>query len=150
MPGAPKVRKYSTFLNGLRHGPPTAWKGYEPKIDLGAPVVAAVDNPGSWNLFLFDAKYGTEKGKLRKYLGHFTPALAKGVPPDETGNREVQRWKFHYNGWNPDEFNRQTYARGDASAINLKPESRRGSLDVNVLKKHGCKLDISSILQMNI
>jgi hypothetical protein len=119
-------------------GPPTAWKGYEPKIDLGAPVVVAVDNPGSWNLFSFDAKYGTEKGKLRKYLGHFTPALAKVVPPDETGNREVQGWKFHYNGWKPDEFDRQTYARGDASAMNLKPESRRGSLDVNVLKKHGC------------
>ncbi len=118
-------------------GPPTAWKGYEPKIDLDAPVVAAVDNPGSWNLFSFEAKYGTEKGK-RKYLGHFTPALAKVVPPDENGNREVQGWKFHYNGWKPDEFDRQTYARGDASAMNLKPESRRGSLDVNVLKKHGC------------
>lgn len=124
-------------------GPPSSWKGYEPKIDLGAPDFAAVDNPGSWNLFSYDAKYGRlEKGNkergMRKYLGHFTPALAKVVPPDENGNREVKGWKFHYNGWTPDAFDRQTYVRDDANAMNLKPESRRGSLDVIVLKKHGC------------
>ena len=97
-------------------GPPKAWKGYKPKIELGAPAFADVDNPGSWNLFSFDAKYGTEKGNSkekgkRKYLGHFTPALAKVVPPDETGNREVQGWKFHYNGWKPDEFDHQTLCK---------------------------------------
>ncbi len=71
-------------------------------------------------------------------LLHYTPALAKVVPPDETGSREVQGWKFHYNGWTPDEFDHQTFVRDDPSTMNLKPESCRGSLDVNMLKKHGC------------
>jgi hypothetical protein len=121
--------------------PTKDWKGYKPKIDLGAPDFAAVDNPSSWNMFLFDAKYGTEKGNTKekgkhKYLGHFTPALAKVVPPDETGSHEVQGPKFHYSEWNLSGC--QTFVRDDASTMNLKPESCRGSLDVNVLKKHGC------------
>ena len=37
----------------------------------------------------------------------------------------------------PDAFNNRTYVHGDAVYNNLKPESRRGSLDKDVLVKHG-------------
>jgi hypothetical protein len=53
----------------------------------------------------------------------------------------IGRWIFCYNGWMLDEFDRQTFVRDDASQLNLRPESRLGSLDVNVLNKHGCNAD---------
>ncbi len=76
-------------------GPPLSFCGYEPKTDLGAPGVEDIDNPGMWNLYLFEARYGVvkENGKkgvdgnkekaMHEYLGHFTPAFFVMKP--ETG-----------------------------------------------------------------
>jgi hypothetical protein len=41
----------------------------------------------------------------------------------------------------PDKFNQKTFVRDGASHQDLKPLNWRGSLDVNVLKKHGCTAD---------
>jgi hypothetical protein len=46
-------------------------------------------------------------------------------------------WEFYYKGWKPNEFDLGTYARAGATATNLKPLSRCGCLDVEVLKRHG-------------
>ena len=65
---------------------PSSFRGYKPKTDLGAPGVEVIDNPGMWNLYLFEPRYGVvkEKGKkgmdgkkqkaICEYQGHFTPA----------------------------------------------------------------------------
>jgi hypothetical protein len=116
-------------------GPPPHWTGYQPKGN--APQADDIDNPGAWNLYSFEAKY--KKGGV--YCGHFTPAGAMVVPVNEKGEREINGWRFHYNGWTPDAFDVGTYVRDDATQQNLKPDSRRGSLDVNVLRKHGCDAD---------
>ncbi len=66
----------------------------------------------------------TKQKEKRKYLRHFSHALAKVVPPDETGNSEIGGWKFNYKGWMSDYFDHQTYERDDASQMSLtKPES---------------------------
>jgi len=116
-------------------GPPPGWS-YEPKN--GAPPEEEIDNPGNWNLFSFAAKHATSS---RRYEGHFTPANAKVVNPDLSGNRKVKDWSFFYRGWTAGTFEKSTYARGDAKQGNLKPLSRRGSLDVDVLRKHGLTAD---------
>ena len=46
--------------------PPLSWFGYEPKTDIGAPAVESMDNPGSWNLFLFFMQNMEQKRKARK------------------------------------------------------------------------------------
>ena len=53
------------------------------------------------------------------------------------GTRTVDGWQFHYNGWEPDEFDKSTYVRGSATQQNLKPQERKGCLDVKLLKRHG-------------
>jgi len=137
----PRHDQQRRILNGAPDGwappgPPPTWAGYEPKGN--APQSAeGVDNPGSWSLYSFAAKY--KKGS--EYLGHFTPAGAKVVPADADGQRVVQGWRFHYSGWIPDDFDKTTFVRDDATQQDLKPISRRGSLDVTVLRKHGCDAD---------
>ena len=76
-----------------------------------------------------------QKSKNKEYLGHFTPAMAKVGPPNNEGVREINGWTFHYTGWTPDEFDEATYVRDDAAQMDLKPKSRRGCLDVYILKK---------------
>ncbi len=88
-------------------------------------------------MYSFEAKY--KKGGV--YCGHFTPSGAMVVPVNEKGEWEINGWTFHYNGWTPDAFDQGTYVRDDATQQNLKPNSRRESLDVNVLRKHSCDAD---------
>ena len=84
-------------------GPPPNWTGYHPKGN--APQAGDIDNPGGWSLYSFEAKY--KKGGV--YCGHFTPARAMVVPVNEKGEREINGWRFHYNGWTPDAFDVGTY-----------------------------------------
>ncbi len=115
--------------------PPPTWTSYtvdDKKHD--APDEEHIDNPGKWNLFSFRPKYDNSK---KKYLGHFTPAGAKVLSANAAGQRTIDGWQFHYNGWFHNDFDKGTYVRGEATQDNIKPSSRRGSLDVNVLKKHG-------------
>jgi len=115
-------------------GPPPTWAGYQPKGN--APELGDVDNPGNWSLYSFCPKYKT--GSV--YSGHFTPAGAMVLPVNEHGERELNGWHFHYQGWTPDAFDKSTYVRGEATQ-DLKPDSRKGSLDANILRKHGCDAD---------
>jgi len=82
----------------------------------------------------FKAKYAP-KGK--EYMGHFTPAGAKVVIANEFGHREVNGWKFYYNGWIPDDFNCKTFIRGNSTREYIKSNDRKGRLDAALLKAHG-------------
>lgn len=123
LPGAPD--------NWTPPGPPEGWTY---KAPAGSPLEEEIDNPGKWNLYSYAPKMNN---KTKEYVGHFTPSGATVVPEDENGDRVVGGWKFYYTGWTPDAFDKSTYVRGDAVYNNLKPESRRGSLDKDVLVKHG-------------
>ena len=67
--------------------------------------------------------------------------MAKVGPRNDEGVREINGWTFHYTGWTPNEFDEATYVRGDATQLDLKPNSHRGCLDVDILMKHGCDFD---------
>ncbi len=58
------------------------------------------------------------------------------VPPTRAPYQELNGWRFHYQGWMPDEFDKKIFVRDGTSQQDLKPLNRRGSLDVDVLKKH--------------
>ena len=126
IPGAP--------MGWVPPGPPEDWAGYQQKYD--GPEYWEVDNPGSWGPYAFAPKYVKQK-----YTGHYTPANAKVVPENENGDREMGGYKFHYNGWSPDAFDASTFVQGDATRADMRRKSRLGSLDVEVLKKHGLTLD---------
>jgi hypothetical protein len=50
----------------------------------------------------------------------------------------VNRWKFHYQGWEPDNYDKSTYVRGTAAKECLEPAEWKGSaLDANRLQAHG-------------
>jgi hypothetical protein len=88
-------------------------------------------------LYLLGPKYKT--GSV--YSGHFTPAGAMAQPANEHGERELNGWHFHYQGWTHDAFDRSIFVRHGATQQDLKPANRKGSLDVDVLKNHGCNAD---------
>ncbi len=67
--------------------------------------------------------------------------MAKVVPPNNEGVREINGWRFHYTGWTPDKFDEATYVCDGATQLDLKPKSRCGCLNVDILKKHGCDFD---------
>lgn len=96
-----------------------------------------IENPGKWNLW----SCGPRFDKKREYTGHFTPAGAKVLKLNNEGKRETNGWTFHYQGWNPDNFDKNNYARAGAMKGNLKPVTRRGVLDVDRLKTHGLTKD---------
>lgn len=112
-------------------GPPDNFV-YTP--ERGAPTENELDNPGGWNLFSFAGRSNASK---TKYEGHFTPCGAKVVPANSLGTRQIGNWKFYYKGWQGDDFDKGTYVRDDAAYGNLKPASRKGCLDVNVLCTYG-------------
>jgi hypothetical protein len=118
-------------------GPPTSFLGYVPKLDAPANFLD-VDNPGRWSQFVFQPKYGQMNNRGPKvYVGHRTPAGAKVVPLNDDGVCKVNDWKFYYQGWEPDDFDKSTYVRGTAAKECLKPADRKGSLDANRLRAHG-------------
>lgn len=119
-------------LGWLPPSAPLSFPGYRPKS--GDPPEEDIDNPGGWSMFTFTPSYHQ---KTKKYDGHTTPSGAHVVPPDELGNRVMDGWEFHYKNWKANEFDENTYARKGAKFGDLKPQSRRGCLDANVLRKHG-------------
>jgi len=77
---------------------------------------------------------------IKNYVHHKTPAGAIVVPKQPpAGERKVGDWTFHYNGWWPSDFDRDTYVRASAKREDSKPLDRMGCLDVDVLKKHGLR-----------
>lgn len=126
IPGAPP--------NWLPPQPPETFTGYRPKPNSGAPsTFGEVDNPGGWSEFVFQPRYN----KQNKYTNHYTPCGAVVLPPDAQGKRVVNGWEFFYNGWEGDEFSRDTFVRGAANANNIRPDERVGVLDVDLLKRFG-------------
>jgi hypothetical protein len=111
--------------------PPPSWKGYDPKP--GAPSEDNIDNPASWSMFTFTPNYD----KKNNYLFHSSTTGAKVVPLNDDGKRQASGWDFHYNTWTADDRAAATYSRNGATRLDLKPASRMGCLDVDVLKKHG-------------
>lgn len=120
-------------LGWLPPSAPITFLGYRPKSG-DPPVEEEIDNPAGWSMFTFTPSYHP---KTKKYDGHTTPSGAHVVPQDELGNRKMDGWEFHYKNWKAEEFDEKTYARTGAKFGDLKPESRRGCLDANVLRKHG-------------
>jgi hypothetical protein len=111
---------------------PISFLGYRPKS--GDPPEEEIDNPAGWSMFTFTPSYHP---KTKKYDGHTTPSGAHVVPADGTGKCVMNGWDFHYKNWKAEDFDVQTYVRTGAKFGDLKPESRRGCLDANVLRKHG-------------
>jgi len=82
----------------------------------------------------------THQHMIKNYVHHKTPAGAIVVPKQPpAGERKVGDWTFHYNGWWPSDFDRDTYVRASAKREDSKPLDRMGCLDVDVLKKHGLR-----------
>ena len=113
--------------------PPPTFNGYQPKHD--APAEEDIDNPGGWSMYTFTPNYNSKN----QYTFHSSPTGARVVPKSEAdGSRRcVNGWEFHYQNWKADEVVNNTYARVGAQFGDLKPLSRKGCLDVKVLKKHG-------------
>ncbi len=63
------------------------------------------------------------------------------LPANQHGQWKLNGWHFHYQGWTPDKLDQKTFFRDGASQQDLKPLNRRGSVDVDVLKKHACTAD---------
>jgi hypothetical protein len=108
--------------------------GYVPKHS--APAEEAIDNPPSWSMFTFTPVYSNNKYKF-----HSSPTGARVVPADKTGKQCVNGWEFHYQYWKTEKFDEETYVRTGVSRGNLKPGSRKGCLDVELLRRHGLTPD---------
>ncbi len=126
----------ATVLIGSPEGwscpqPPPTFTGYVRKHD--APAEEDIDNPAGWSMFTFTPEFD----KQNKYKFHSTPTGARVVPADSNGKRCINGWEFHYKNWKGDEQVESTYKRPGAVFGDLKPKSRMGCLDVDVLKKHG-------------
>ena len=130
------VPNSTTALVGAPDGwnppcPPPSFTGYQQKHN--APAEADIDNPARWSMFTFTPNFDSKN----KYTYHTTPSGARVVRLNTNGKRQVNGWEFFYQDWQGDEFAQKTYARTGAEFGNLKPKSRKGCLDVDVLKKHG-------------
>jgi hypothetical protein len=126
----------ATALLGAPEGwtppqPPPTFTGYVRKHN--APAEEDIDNPGAWSMFTFTPEF--DKSNKNKF--HSSPTGARVVPADSNGKRCMNGWEFHYQNWHGDEEVESTYARPGAGLGDLKPKSRMGRLDVDVLKKHG-------------
>ena len=112
---------------------PPDWRPHAPKVSKGQPrLFSQVDNPGRWDEFCFRPKFQAKAPQ--KYLYHSLPTGARPVPKDNRngGKRMDGGWEFFYKGWESEECHRD-----GATRENVFPESRVGSLDVDLLKKMG-------------
>ena len=75
--------------------------------------------------------------KTKQYECHLTPTGARVVPADTLGKRIIYGWEFYYQDWKGNPFDHQTYSRTGAKFGDLKPDSRKGCSDVDMLRKHG-------------
>lgn len=130
----------STSLVGAPDGwlppcPPPTFLGYVRKHN--APEKVDIDNPAGWSDYTFTPSFDNRNN----YKFHSTPAGARVVPADATGKRCIEGWEFHYQDWQGDSTVGETYARVGAGFGTIKPASRKGCLDVNVLKKHGMTIE---------
>ena len=125
---------------------PDDWKPDNPKENKGEPsAFDKIDNPGGWTPFTFRPKFKRSKeGKVGEYLYHAMPTGVTPIPADTNGKRTCQGWEFHYKGWElppplrqPDDGDFSHVFRNGATRENMFPASRKGSVDMNILRKLG-------------
>lgn len=117
---------------------PPDFKPYEPKYDV--PSLDNLDNPGGWSEYTYQPKY-TGSRENRSYVGHFTPGGATVVPKNENGERVIGEWEFSYCGYEASDADKGNCVRLEATTENIKPDCRKGKLDVNLLKALGCNIE---------
>ena len=103
------------------------WKASAHNVANQQPEFDSVDNPGKW------PEYSFRPNPRGKYQYHRLPAGVIPVPKNEEGTREVDGWKFHYQGWKGS----KNIWRDGANSANPYPENRKGRLDYDLLKKMG-------------
>jgi hypothetical protein len=111
---------------------PPDWTPPIPKTEKGEPTFESVDNPGQWPEFTYRSKF--LKTGDKKYAHHALPTGARPVPVGSEGKRVVDGWEFHYEKWaSPETTNNKK--RSGATSTSPFPETRKGRLDYDLLKK---------------
>ena len=111
---------------------PTEWEPLKAKIEKGEPEFVDVDNPGKWPEFTYRSKF--EKTGEKKYAHHSLPTGARPVPANDEGKRIIDGWEFHYDKW-ISEAAANEKSRSGATNTTPFPESRKGRLDYDLLKR---------------
>ena len=127
--------------------PPMAPVGWTPPaLPRGAPEHLDVDNPGNWSEYTFRAR---KKKKTNEFDAYEMPPGARPVPVGETGQRTIEGWVFHYDGWRlqdalptdilPEDMRLESkyFREGNVFDAKDKDNPRRGMLDHDLLKKLG-------------
>jgi hypothetical protein len=110
--------------------PPSFDPNKPPKTNKGEPEFIAVDNPGNWPKYAYQAQFH----KNGTYSSHALPTGATPVPADGHGKRVWKDWEFHYKGWyGPDDV---PYRSG-ATRSDPFPANRKGCMDKEKLTKLG-------------
>jgi hypothetical protein len=101
------------------------------------PPYRQLDNPGGWSNYSFQAVFAkTPQGKKGEYLRHELPCGATVIPEDENGQRMVEGWTAHYQGFDLPENSGRRFRDG-ATRNNIFPEIRHSKLNLPLLKKIG-------------
>ena len=111
---------------------PVDWEPAIAKTEKGEPTFLDVDNPGKWSEFTYRPRF--EKTGEKKYVHHVLPTGAKPVPVNAEGKRIVDGWEFHYDKWISEAAANEKNRSGATSTAPF-PESRKGRLDYDLLKK---------------
>src|SRR5210317_1896359 len=118
---------------------PKSWVPPTADLEAGEPHYVQVDNPGRWPRYVYQPRFsGSKTQNNKKFLYHSQYSGARVVPEttmeDGTKKRIIKGWEFHYQ--NVDPIGDGT-ARGGATTQEMFPDSRKGSMDVEVLKRCG-------------
>src|SRR6056300_724193 len=116
---------------------PKDWVVPDVDVEAREPEFHTVDNPGQWPRYVFGPKFtGSKVRNNKQYKHHALPSGARVHPINRLlePRRVTDGWGFHYQAVN--KIGDGT-ARGGATTENLIPESRKGSLDAEVLKRCG-------------
>ena len=114
---------------------PAGYVAKSPKTDRGEPAFEAVDNPMGAGQYVYRAVFDD---KTKQYKHHALPTGATAVPARASDGKRVDGdWTFHYG--------RETDTGGDGlegvTDENPFPESRKGMLDIELLKMMGLTAD---------
>ena len=126
---------HASILDKVQKAP----EDWEPPVkrDNTQPDFGNLDNPGEGSDFIFRPCY-TKTGRgttaQYKYVRHELPTGCTPVPKNTEGERVANGWNFYYKGWKSE---RAVPPRSGATSKNLFPESRKSSLDGDLLKKLG-------------
>jgi len=109
---------------------PSDWKPNAIRVNKKEPN-DTYDNSGNWSEFVFRPKFLGAGGK-GDYAHHSLPTGVTPVP-EVDGHRLSGGFEFFYQGWQKQVPN----LRSGATHDNMWPNSRKGSLDANMLNRLG-------------